>query len=152
MFMYAFLLIAGFSMAELFVLIHVGAAIGAWPTIGLTILTAVVGASLVRSQGLQTVFKAQQKIEEGQVPAQQVAEGILLMISGACLIMPGFITDFIGMVILIPPVRAYLAQRLLNSNYAAFSTVNGQQTHQSGGNTYDGEYQRKDHDDNDRLN
>ncbi|MFM2484875.1 FxsA family protein [Celerinatantimonas yamalensis] len=153
MFLYLFILIAGLSTAELYVLINVGAVIGAIPTIGLTILSALIGASLVRSQGIQTAFKAQQKINEGKVPAQQVVEGIMLIIAGACLIMPGFITDLCGMIILIPPVRRYFAKRLLNSSLIKFQTPpNGPGNGAGGGHTFDGEYQRRDSDDHDRLN
>ncbi|CAG9298042.1 FxsA family protein [Celerinatantimonas diazotrophica] len=149
MFLYLFLIIAGLSMAELYVLIHVGAVIGALPTIGLTILTAIIGASLVRSQGLQTVFKAQQKISEGQIPAQQVIEGLMLVVAGAFLIMPGFITDFCGMILLIPPVRAYFAKRVLNSKHINFQVPPGRG---GDGNTFEGEFHRRDDHDNDRLN
>ncbi|MFM2480800.1 FxsA family protein [Celerinatantimonas sp. YJH-8] len=149
MFLYLFILIAGLSTAELYVLIQVGSVIGAIPTIGLTILTAVVGASLVRSQGLQTAFSAQQKMAMGEVPAQQVIEGLMLVVAGIFLVMPGFITDLTGMILLIPQLRVLLAKKILQSNKIKF-----QRRHSGGtdGRTFDGEYHRHDDDDHDRLN
>lgn len=144
MFLYLFLAIAGLSVAELYVLIHVGAVIGAIPTIALTILTAIIGASLVRSQGLQTALSVQEKLAKGEVPAQQVVEGVILIIAGACLVMPGFITDLTGMVLLIPWIRSRLAKKVLASKSVHFNHPG-----QSGGsgNTFDGEYKRHDDDD-----
>lgn len=149
MFLYLFILIAGLSTAELYVLISVGSVIGAIPTIALTILTAMVGASLVRSQGLQTAFSAQQRMAAGEVPAQQVIEGLLLVIAGFCLVMPGFITDLLGMVILVPQLRTAAAHKILNSDKIKFRT--GAHGGGSDGHTFDGEFRRHDDDDHDRL-
>ncbi len=92
-------------VAEISVLIRVGGAIGPLNTILFVIFTAVLGAYLVRQQGLATLTKLQQETNAGRVPAMQIAEGVALLFAGAVLMTPGFITDAIGFSILIPPIR-----------------------------------------------
>jgi len=99
---------------EMYLLIRVGGYIGAWPTIGLVMLTAVVGVSLLRVQGLSTLTRGMGRLEGGELPAREMAEGILLAVAGALLITPGFFTDAAGFLILVPPVRAAVARRMLD--------------------------------------
>lgn len=99
---------------EMWVLISVGQEIGALPTIGLVLLTAVVGLALLRRQGLSTVMRAQQKMQAGEMPAKEMAEGIFLAVGGALLLTPGFITDAIGFACLIPGVRHLFLGKLLS--------------------------------------
>jgi UPF0716 protein FxsA len=106
-FLLVFLFI-GVPIAEITLLIRVGSAIGVFNTIGFVILTAVLGAYLVRQQGLETVNKLQQETNAGRVPAMQIAEGVALLFAGAVLMTPGFITDAMGFALLIPPVRQAL--------------------------------------------
>ncbi len=159
MFLYIFLLFAGLSYAEIYVLIQVGSQVGALSAIALTILTALVGASLVRSQGLQTAFEARSAMERGETPAQQMIEGLMLVVAGAMLVMPGFITDFFGLLILLPPLRALLVAKVLKSQALKMQSVRFQ-THGQGqvkdanppkhhedeqsGKTIEGEFERKD--------
>lgn len=97
-------------IAEISVLIRVGSSIGALNTILFVILTAVLGAYLVRQQGFATLSKLQKETNAGRVPALQIAEGVALLFAGAVLMTPGFITDAVGFAILIPPVRqAFIA-------------------------------------------
>lgn len=98
---------------EMYLLIRVGGYIGAWPTIGLVMLTAVVGVALLRVQGLSTLTRGMGRLEGGELPAREMAEGILLAVAGALLITPGFCTDAAGFLILVPPVRAAVARRML---------------------------------------
>jgi UPF0716 protein FxsA len=151
--LYLFVLIAGISTAELYVLIQVGSQIGAAATIFLTVLTAMVGASLVRSQGLQTAFEVQRKMSQGQMPAGEMISGLLLVLAGIFLVMPGFITDFVGMLFLLPPLRRLLAAKILASQSIKFQTggfgAGSTDASQSGGSTIDGECERRD---DDRLN
>ena len=100
-------------IAEMWLLIEVGSRIGALPTIGLVLLTAVIGLALLRQQGFSTLMRARQKMETGQIPAQEVGEGIFLAVGGALLLTPGFITDFIGFCCLIPGIRHLLIGALL---------------------------------------
>ena len=159
LFLYVFLLFAGLSYAEIYVLIQVGSQMGALSAIALTILTALVGASLVRSQGLQTAFQARSAMERGETPAQQMIEGLMLIIAGAMLVMPGFITDFFGLLILLPPLRALLAARVLKSQALKMQSVRFQTPGEGNvkdanppsgkvdnkpGSTIEGEFERKD--------
>lgn len=99
---------------EMWVLISVGEEIGALPTIGLVLLTAVVGLALLKRQGISTVMRAQQKMQMGELPAKEMAEGIFLAVGGALLLTPGFITDTIGFACLIPGIRQLVLGRLLS--------------------------------------
>lgn len=98
---------------ELIVLIEVGSAIGALYTIGLVLLTAVIGAALLRSQGLVTLLRANQRLQSGEIPAQEVCEGFLLAVGGALLLTPGFITDAVGFLCLLPGTRHWLVGKIL---------------------------------------
>ncbi|MFA0811073.1 FxsA family protein [Microbulbifer epialgicus] len=98
---------------ELWVLITVGSEIGVLPTIGLVFLTAIVGVTLLRRQGISTFMRAQEKMRTGDIPAQEMVEGIFLAVGGALLLTPGFITDAIGFACLIPGLRQLLLGRLL---------------------------------------
>ncbi|WP_323846981.1 FxsA family protein [Microbulbifer magnicolonia] len=98
---------------EMWLLITVGREIGALPTIGLVLLTAVVGLALLRRQGLSTVMRAQQKMQAGELPAREMVEGIFLAVGGALLLTPGFITDALGFACLIPGLRQLLLGRIL---------------------------------------
>lgn len=98
-------LFIGVPIAEITLLLKVGGSIGLLNTIGFVILTAIIGAYLVRQQGLETVSKLQQETQAGRVPAMQIAEGVALLFAGAVLMTPGFITDALGFALLIPPVR-----------------------------------------------
>lgn len=111
---------------ELLVLIEVGSAIGALPTIGLVLLTAVIGAGLLRHQGLATLLRANQRMQSGEIPAKEVCEGFILAIGGALLLTPGFITDGFGFFCLLPGSRHWLVNRMMKrmvvSGQSAFFT------------------------------
>ena len=90
---------------EMYLLIKVGGLIGAWPTIGLVFLTAMIGLALLRQQGISTLVRAQRRMVSGEIPAQELVEGIFLAVGGALLLTPGFMTDAIGFCCLIPGIR-----------------------------------------------
>lgn len=98
---------------EMYLLIEVGGYIGTLPTIALVMLTAVVGVALLRIQGVETLTRGLGRLQRGEVPATEMAEGILLAVAGALLITPGFVTDAVGFVLLFPPSRAAIARRML---------------------------------------
>ncbi|WP_341582236.1 FxsA family protein [Marinobacter metalliresistant] len=100
-------------IAEMAVLIKVGGMIGVLNTVGLVLLTAVIGAWLLRQQGLATLLKANQRLNSGELPAREVAEGLILAVGGALLLTPGFITDTVGFLCLIPGTRHWLAAQAL---------------------------------------
>ena len=116
---FLFLLFVVMPVVEMWLLITVGTEIGAMATIGLVLLTAVVGAKLLREQGFETLWRGQRKLEEGTVPAQEIVEGIILAVSGALLLTPGFITDVIGFAGLIPLIRALFVSRLISKMVVA---------------------------------
>lgn len=93
---------------ELFVLIQVGQAIGALPTIGLLIVVSVVGAWLVKKEGLGVLRRAQEQMRRGLVPGRELVDGVLILFAGALMLTPGFFTDVFGIALLLPPVRAAL--------------------------------------------
>ncbi len=145
---------------EIALFIQVGGVLGVWPTIALVLLTAIVGASLVRSQGLQTLLTVQQRLAQGQLPAQQILEGVMLAVVGVLLLTPGFFTDILGMLVLLPAPRAYLAKQLMSrvvvgnihASGAGFEQPNPFHDRANpNGTTYEGEFERKDDQDQHRL-
>lgn len=102
------LLFVGIPLTELYFLIKVGSEIGAFPTIFLTIFTALVGGYMVRRQGFSTLMKVRGMVDRGEVPAIEMMEGAVLLVCGFMLLLPGFITDVVGFVFLVPPIRRWL--------------------------------------------
>jgi UPF0716 protein FxsA len=104
-------------IAELYVIIQVGQAIGAVPTIAILIADSVVGSLLLRSQGRAAWRRFNKALAQSKVPAREVVDGVLIIFGGALLITPGFLTDILGLILLIPPsraaIRAVLASRLV---------------------------------------
>ena len=109
---YVFLLFVGIPILEIMLFIKVGSAIGTPITIGIVILTAILGSWLLRQQGLATLNSARSRIESGQIPASEVVEGMLLLVGGALLLTPGFFTDGVGFLCLFPYSRQVIAQKL----------------------------------------
>lgn len=93
-------------IAELYVLLQVGQAIGVLPTIALLIGASVAGSWLMRSQGRATWVRFHHVLGEGRVPGREVIDGVLIIFGGALLVTPGFLTDVLGLVLLLPPTRA----------------------------------------------
>jgi UPF0716 protein FxsA len=93
-------------IAELFVIIQVGQAIGIWWTIGLLIADSILGSMLMRSQGRAAWRRFNDAARAGRVPAREVLDGVLVIFGGALLLTPGFLTDILGLVLLLPPTRA----------------------------------------------
>jgi UPF0716 protein FxsA len=100
-----FLFIA-LPIAEIFVILQVGRAIGVLPTVGLMLLTAIVGGALARSQGRSTWRRFNDAMRAGKVPGGEVLDGAMIIFGGALLLSPGFITDLLGISLLVPPSRA----------------------------------------------
>lgn len=121
MFRLLFVLFLIIPLVEIFFLIQVGQVIGAPWTIFLVVATAVIGAFLLRLQGFQTLHRAQNTMARGAIPAVEMLEGLGLLISGALLLTPGFVTDTIGFLLLIPPVRQALIAQLLKNSQVIFS-------------------------------
>lgn len=110
-----FFLFLTIPMLEMWLLIEVGQVIGAWQTIALVALTAVIGVSMLKRQGLQTLMRVQDRLNNGQIPAEELLEGIFLAVGGALLLTPGFVTDAVGFCCLLPYSRRWLARKLIKS-------------------------------------
>ncbi|MCZ4309179.1 FxsA family protein [Vibrio atlanticus] len=155
---------------EIGLFIQVGGFLGLWPTITLVLITAFVGASLVRSQGIQTLMSVQGRLQQGEMPAQQILEGVMLAVAGVLLLTPGFMTDALGMLVLLPAPRAMIAKKMMEkmvvTNMSGGFHAGGQagfgqspfgqdpfnrdpSDQSKDGNTFEGEFEKKD-DDNDR--
>lgn len=107
-----FILFAIMPIVEIALLLEVGDVIGGWNTVIVVIITAFIGASLVKQQGLQTLITAQQKMQTGNIPSQEMAEGLLLLVAGVLLVTPGFVTDGIGLLFSMPLTRPLIAKYL----------------------------------------
>lgn len=155
-----FLVFVIVPVVELSLLITVGGYIGTLPTVGIVLSTAFIGATLLRREGISTLTNARNKLESGQMPAMEMLEAVMLVIGGAFLLTPGFLTDIVGFSCLIPPIRRAIVNQLLkrsiiqvgqvnmfgnhpyNQPRQGRGQVNGHQTRQ--GDTIDGEYRRED--------
>lgn len=140
------------------ILIQVGSLIGILPTIALVVLTAVIGVWLLRLEGLATWIRVQEKLTQGEVPGVEMLEGIMLIVGGTLLLTPGFFTDTIGFICLIPIFRRPLARKLIDNSilspflfrsgqHSTFGSSHGFQfkkgpfkDSQSRGADYEGEY------------
>ena len=109
------IVLVGIPLIETWFLIKMGGVIGALPTIALVIFTAVVGGILVRQQGFSTINRLQQKMQSGQMPAEELFAGMLIIIAGVLLITPGFFTDAMGFLCLFPPFRHWFAGAIIRS-------------------------------------
>jgi len=101
-------------LAEIAVFIWVGEAIGIGPTILVVIITAVIGTTLLRSQGFSTMARAQKTLSEGGIPVDSVIDGAALLAAGAFLLTPGIITDTLGFLLFVPAFRRWLAKMIIN--------------------------------------
>lgn len=145
----AFLVI---PIIEIYLLIQVGGMIGAGWTIFFVFATAVLGVSLLRQQGLSTWTRLNKSMAQGQLPPTILVEGILLLLSGAFLLTPGFFTDAIGFLFLTPFIRKMIAAHLLSRGLfmasrmgASYSsqTAHSSNTRSVENNVIEGEYEDK---------
>lgn len=112
------LLVILLPLGEIYLLIRVGGAIGAFPTIFLVVLTAVAGVWLVRHQGLGVIARVRSALERGETPATEVVEGVLVVLAGVALLVPGFASDLVGFLLLIPPLRLWLSAGIVRRSQA----------------------------------
>jgi len=108
MFPFLFLFFLCIPLIEIAVFIEVGDQLGLWPTIGIVVLTAMLGAMLFRIQGLATLRQAQASLATNVFPAREVFNGLCLLVAGTLLITPGFVTDSLGFLLFFPPFRYFL--------------------------------------------
>lgn len=93
---------------ELYVIIQVGGLIGVWPTLALLLLDAILGSMLLKHQGRGAWRRFNEALGQGRFPGTEVVDGVLIVIGGTLLVTPGFLTDIVGLVFLIPPTRALM--------------------------------------------
>jgi UPF0716 protein FxsA len=110
-----FLLFIVVPIAELYVIIQVGQAIGALPTIGLLVLDSVLGTWLLRSQGRAVWRRFRIALAGGRAPASATVDGALVIVGGALMLAPGFITDAFGVLLLLPPTRALVRRGIVRN-------------------------------------
>ena len=144
----AILLLAAFigvPLVEIAVFVQVGGWIGLWPTLALVVLTAVLGTWQLRAQGLATLLRARDQVERGALPARELFDGACLLVAGALLLTPGFVTDGAGFLLFFPPVRDILLGLLARHVQTRMQTrvfVDGEEVSTGGPNgpVIDGEY------------
>jgi len=130
---------------EIYLIIKVGNHFGAPLTIFLIIATAFIGVALLRMQGLSTLQRFQQQVHQGELPAVTMLEGLMLFLAGALLLTPGFFTDSIGFLLLIPPIRRVIALWALERSGWIVQMHGQHHQHQHpGSRTIEGDYKRRD--------
>lgn len=158
----ALIIFIAVPLIEMIILIQVGGLIGAIPTVALVVLTATLGIWLLKLEGLATLARVQEKLDQGQIPETELLEGIMLLVGGALLLTPGFITDAMGFICLLPGLRRPLARwiihrgllRAMNFSGSSFTSgtfssgsfttrSNGQ--HELDDKTIEGEFREEDH-------
>ena len=140
-------------LGEMLLLFEISDRIGSLTTLGMVVATAVIGVQILKRQGFATLTRANQRLQSGQLPAQEIVEGMLLAAAGALLLTPGFITDTIGFVLLTAPLRRQIARSVIRSgmvkamdgsasgaSFGHFSSGGGQRGRQAGPNVYEGDY------------
>jgi UPF0716 protein FxsA len=135
------LLFIAVPIAELAVIIQVGQAIGVWWTIALLIADSLLGSWLMRHQGRVVWRRFNDTVQAGRVPAREVLDGTLVIFGGALLLAPGFITDILGLALLVPPtralVRAILSRRLTHRMVVSATRPRGSEAHDVEGTAID---------------
>ncbi len=105
---YLLVALIGIPILEIAIFIEAGERFGVGPTIGTVIITAIAGTILLRRQGLHAVSRAREHLDKGELPVGEVFTGLCLMLAGALLITPGFLTDTIGLALFVPRLRTWL--------------------------------------------
>ncbi len=109
-----FLVLFGVPLTEIALFAYVGGRIGVLYTVGLVLLTALIGSTMLMQQGTATMARAREVMAAGGIPAREITDGILLLVSGLLLLTPGFLTDVIGFTLLFPPTRALVRTAILH--------------------------------------
>ena len=95
-------------LVEIGLFIQVGGAIGLWPTLGIVVLTAIIGTTLMRTQGAAALARIRSAFDRLEDPSRPLADGAMILVAGAVLLTPGFFTDAVGLLLLVPSMRAML--------------------------------------------
>lgn len=114
-----FVLFLTLPLLEIYILMRIGTVLGPLPTVALCIFTAALGAALLRRQGLQTLARVQGRLQKGEIPATDMLGGVILLLAGILLLTPGFFTDVIGFLCLIPACRDLIVNNILRQQLQA---------------------------------
>lgn len=138
-----FLVFVTVPFIEIYLLLQIGGIVGVFPTILLIVGTAILGAGLLRQQGLATWTRLQANLAKGELPAYEMVEGPILLLGGALLLTPGFFTDIIGFACLIPSVRRKIAQTIIEKRLVGAGGVQ-QPFPQKEADVIEGEFRKED--------
>lgn len=139
--MWLFLAFLSVPLIEIGLFIQVGGWIGLWPTLGIVVLTAILGTWLVRREGLRALSDLRRSMEELRDPATPLAHGAMILFAGALLLTPGFFTDTIGFLLLLPAVRAAVLREIAKRvRVAKFTYGPTPRTAENGSDIIDGEF------------
>ncbi|MCC5854277.1 MAG: FxsA family protein [Idiomarina sp.] len=143
-------------LLEIWVLIQVGQVIGGLNTIALLVITAIIGAALVKRQGIKTLQQAQLRMARGEMPGREMASGVLIFVAGLMFVTPGFLTDVVAILLLLPPVQLAVGLWLMKHIQVRGATGAQFHFHAGGGNrspdqntngrTFDGDFERSEQD------
>ncbi len=140
-----FLIFLALPLIEIALFIQVGELIGLWPTLGLVLLAALAGIVIIRLQGFHTLGRLRARIEAGEDPSGPLADAAMVLFAGILLLVPGFFTDAVAILLLIPPVRALLyrraAGRFTATIYAAGRASHGSPRRRPAPQTIEGDYE-----------
>lgn len=139
-------LVLGFvfiPLVEIYLLVKVGGLIGAWPTVFLVVAMGIAGATLMRWQGTATLARVRETMARGQVPAVELVEGAAILVGGVLLLTPGFFTDVLGILCLIPPLRRRMALEFLRRSMV-IHTVHPEPRGFRDSGTIEGQFRRED--------
>lgn len=142
-----FLFFLTVPIVEIYLLLKIGGIIGILPTVILVVTTAMLGAMMLRNQGLSTMQRLQDMLSRGEIPAQEIIEGPLLLVGGALLLTPGFFTDAMGFALLVPITRKRFVQYLLENHFSASGIRAGMKVHNAHsheGTTIEGDFKKDD--------
>ena len=136
-----FLLLIG---TELWLLVKIGTVFGALPTIVLLIVAGMMGMAVLRQQGFSALMRFQQRLDSGDSPAAEILDGMLLAMTGGLLMIPGFISDILALLLLLPPLRRYLVARWLRRRVLQQHSASTGSAHDKSNRVIEGEFRRED--------
>jgi len=108
-FKYLFLAFTVVPFIELYLLLAIGREVGFWPTVGMILLTGLIGSLLARKEGVRVFSRWQQALSQGRMPEEGLLGGLLVLVGGVLLVAPGVLTDVVGLCLLFPPTRRLVA-------------------------------------------
>lgn len=119
------LLFIGLPIVEIAVLIEAGGLIGLWPTLAIILLTAIAGSILLRAQGFGVIQRIRRQMERGEPPVLELFEGLCVFAAGLLLLLPGFVTDTLGLLLFVPPLRRAIAAAIARRISMRVRTAHG---------------------------